>query len=181
MKTVDTATATPIATDFPSALSAIRLSANERSARRSLHRREAERLQLQRRVAGLEFVDRVEHDLVLLLDELVSELHLTPNRSHRLFDGRFLLALRWDDAPPRDATRRDPVRSRVELLLEPLSEAGRFRLELRATVRGRDLPSESFEVELGAEGRQAVADFAQERLLNVARAYVRGEPLKRAS
>ena len=178
MKTVETDTVTR--TPFPDRLSAIRLSAGQETARNEHRRRNAERLTLQRRVAGLEFVERVEADIQAMLDDLVTELGLTPRRVHRLFDGRFQVGLRWDDPASEDDPRAGPQRSRVTLLLDPRSDDGRFHLEMRATVRGRDLPSDVLEVAVDAEGRQALGAFVQERLLTLARAYLGGRSLSRA-
>jgi len=162
-------------------LEAIRDASRRRHAARATERSKEQMLRSARMVRALDYLEEVEVAIRSVLDHLLGELPCPPALTRSTFDGRYLLAARLDELLTDRSGRKARHFTRLSFSLEPRAVENRFVIEARATVRERDLPGDRLEIDMTAEGLDALKVFVEARALAFAEGYFADSEFSRAT
>lgn len=95
------------------------------------------------------------------------------------FEGKYMLALRLDEQLLDAEGRIGRYFSRVIFLLDPHLDENFFAMQVKKTIRNRDLETSSRTAEMNDTGREEFAAFIEQQFLQFAEQYFGEHPLSR--
>jgi len=124
----------------------------------------------ERTVMAFEFREKVE----TVIEEFVRNFRAEApgfvlNRG--FFEGKYMLALRQDEAIEDDAGEEHSFFSRVMFLLDPHAEDGEIVLQCRKTLRNADLETAFHRGPMAEATLAPIAAFIEEQFLGFAKGY----------
>ena len=139
-------------------------------------RSSTELLRSQKMMGAFAFLDEVDELALECLDQMAGELSGSPKVSRTVFDGRYMAVLRHDEHLADPSGMRGRFFTRLAFLLEPHHDDDTFAIEVRATVRGRDITGGHFTVSMNDDDALArLAAFIETRALAFAQRYFESE------
>jgi hypothetical protein len=132
----------------------------------------------QKTVAAFEYRERVEKVIEDLVTNFLDE---APGfvLSRGFFEGKYMLALRFDESLTDDEGRGGHSYSRLMLLLAPHSEDDSFEIQCRKTIRNRDVETQSATAPMTIDALPEHASFIEDQFLSFARVYFGETPISR--
>ena len=97
------------------------------------------------------------------------------------FEGKYMLALRLDEQLLDEEGQLARYFSRVIFLLDPHLDEDFFAMQVKKTIRNRDLETRSRTAEMNDTGRDEFASFIEEQFLEFAEQYFGEHPLSKPS
>lgn len=173
-------TSLPMSSRFRDKLKQIRDASQKRSEASHKVRSEADIQRSQLTVAAFEYREQLE----TVIDDFV-ENFLTEAPGFALtrgfFEGKYMLALRFDEQLIDGDGQIGGYFSRLMFLLDPHGNEGTFGIQCRKTIRNRDLETSSHATTMDAAGRTELESFIETQFLTFAEGYFGETNLTRPS
>ena len=155
---------------FKDRLRQIRDASSRQSAIQLKLRSEEDLIRSQRTVRAFEFREQVEEVIDRLADSFQAEAPCFV-LTRGFFEGKYMLALRFDEEALREDGRTERTFSRVLFLLAPHADDETFSAQCKKTIRHRDLETMPISVAMSEEGLATLSTFIDEQFIAFAKAY----------
>ena len=126
---------------------------------------------------SFDYLESIEAVIRRYVHDFMDEAH-DFDMSRSFYEGKYLIAIRANEAVSDELGRKGETFSRLTFLLEPKVDEGEFHLEVRRTARGNDAQTAHVSGHMTDEDRERFTAFIEEQCVAFATAYFDRERTK---